>query len=454
LSYRVSAGYHQDGGFATLYDTVRAKRLSLRSDYQLSNADTLQFQAGYNEGTDAQGRPRGVLDPERRARIDSHFAQLRWQRTLSADSELALQYYHTRYRTRDEFVAQIRNPPLAVPVDFNHEALRDNLELQHTLKPLEALRVVWGGEARADEVRSPRYFNKPRVKNQLRRAFGNAEWRIAPSLIANIGAMWEDNDITGSDVSPRLALNYHLRPGHTLRASVSEATRIPVLLEEKADTFVSIGPLTRNELFSTGGLRPEQIRTYEVGYLARLAGGKLGLDLRLHYDEVEDLIVQTGQVPALNNARDFRNGGDLVLRGFETQLRVTPHERLRLIANYSHLDVDTRGFVAAPGWTPSAFAVLNDSMPRHNWSALGIVQLSDKLQASAGYYHLSSANWPGGSALPSSTKVDLRLGYQFKLGQNRGELQLVAQDVYGDYLELEPTNERDMRMYVNFGVQF
>jgi iron complex outermembrane receptor protein len=453
LAYRISAGYHQDGGYKALYDTSRVKRVSLRTDYQLNDRDTLQFQAGYNEGTDALGRPRGVLDPERRMDIDSHFGQLRWQRTLSADSELALQYYHTRYRTRDECIAQIRTPPVSAPVDFNHEASRDNLELQHTLKPLPSLRMVWGGEVRSEEVRSPRYFNKSSVKNELQRVFGNAEWRVQPNLLLNVGAMWEDNDITGSDVSPRLALNYRVREGHTLRASISEANRMPVLLEEYSDTRVQVGPLLRRELFSSGNLRPEQIRTLELGYLGSLAQDKLTLDLRLHYDRVEDLIMQTGRIASRDGARDFKNAGDLALRGFETQIKYSPSERLRLIGNYAFLEIDTRAFNAAEGLDQAGFERLNEAMPRHNFGLLGLMRFNEKLHGSVGYYKISGADWPGGSPLPSTTKLDLRLAYRFNLGANAAEWQFVVQDIR-DYVEFEPTNERDMRTYLNLGLQF
>ncbi len=460
LSYRLTAGYHQDGGFVTLHDTLRVKRVSMRADYQISNSDSFQFQAGHNQGTDATGRAGQLFDPQRELDIDSHFAQMRWQRALSADSELMLQYYHTRYRTTDEFAVALASPAVTLPVDFNSSATRDNLELQHTLKPLEQLRVVWGMEARSDKVRAPRYFNKPSVKNDLRRVYGNAEWRATPDVLVNLGAMWEDNDITAADVSPRVALNYRLRQGHTVRVSVSRATRTPVLLEQQADEVFQVGPIVDRVLFSSGGLRSERIQAIELGYLGQWLENRLAVDARVHRDEVEDLIMQTRRIalpPSLDNvdgARDFINAGDLTLTGFETQVKFTPGPGLRLIGNYSYLQLRAEDFNGGDGLRLSDFAALSEAMPKHNFGLLAIARFNEQLQGSLGYYRLSGAQWAGGDPLPHTTKLDLRLAYGFKFGANRGEWQFVAQDIYSDYLELERNNRRDMRFYLNLGFQF
>jgi len=66
------------------------------------------------------------------------------------------------------------------------------------------------------------------------------EWRIQPDLLLNAGAMAENHELTGTDTSPRIALNYKLAPNHTLRGVVSKALRMPVRFEESADYRVSL----------------------------------------------------------------------------------------------------------------------------------------------------------------------------------------------------------------------
>jgi iron complex outermembrane recepter protein len=199
----------------------------------------------------------------------------------------------------------------------------------------------------------------------------------------------------------------------------------------------------------------------ELGYLGQWFDSKLAVDARVHHDEVQDIIFQTRPValpPSVDNAdgvaRDFKSAGDVTLSGFETQIKFTPGRGLRLIGNYSYLDLDVKHFTGATGLRPGDFEALTRAMPKHNFGLLAIGRFNEHLQGSAGYYRVGGAHWAGGDALPHTTKLDLRLAYEFKIGANRAEWQFVAQDVYDDYLELEQDNLRDMRTYLNLSVQF
>ena len=117
-------------------------------------------------------------------------------------------------------------------VNWDKRSERTEVEVAHTFSPTDTTRLVWGGSLRLDRVQANGFFGtSDPLWDHVSRLFGNLEWRLREDLVLNAGAMVERNDIVGTDVSPRLALNYKFRPEQTLRASVSAATRTPAMIE-------------------------------------------------------------------------------------------------------------------------------------------------------------------------------------------------------------------------------
>jgi len=59
----------------------------------------------------------------------------------------------------------------------------------------------------------------------------------------------EDNSISGTDISPRLAFIYHLTKQHSFRLSASKATRTPTIFDENG--YVAI-----QQQLTQGGAQP------------------------------------------------------------------------------------------------------------------------------------------------------------------------------------------------------
>lgn len=250
-SYRLTAHYRTDDGFRGLNDDKRIRMLDYRGEYRAASRDSLDLQLGFNDNR--RGRGSGALtDPLRDMEADSHYQHLRRHRTVSAEEEWSLLFYHNYHRLNDVFqtalISEILGiPPALVPVlfgvpdqrltlDANVWSERFNLELQHTSSPQRDWRIVWGAETRLDRVRGPGWFDTPDwIETRLWRLFANTEWRLAPDWILNAGAMYEHNGITGGDLSPRLALNHLLTPHHALRASATRAFRTPSVFEWRAN---------------------------------------------------------------------------------------------------------------------------------------------------------------------------------------------------------------------------
>lgn len=167
-------------------------------------------------------------------------------------------------------------------VDLDISESRHEIEVQDTLRVNDVLRVVTGAGFRRDVGESASYTGG-KVENDIWRMFAHGEYRVLAPLLLNVGAMLEDDGISGTGFSPRAALNWRLRDQQALRLVSSRATRTQDIYEEFAQTrisFYNLAPLysadggvttsSRRDLFlmqtAPGNLRPEEINSLELGY--------------------------------------------------------------------------------------------------------------------------------------------------------------------------------------------
>ena len=462
LTYRITAGMRNDRGEDTLitnplssqggwdknkYDDRKVKLFNLRADYRLSTTDELELQFGYNGGDRQEGdagNPEDIYPFWKRA--DHHFEQLRWRRSLAAGSELLVQYYHYY---ESSYGTQVTNAGSTL-VDVI--AQRHDLEVQHSFAPSDHTRLVWGGSVRYDKVYAPAYHDPDGIglvdKNQtqgyrLARLFGNLEWHLRPDLVFNAGAMIEENSYTGTDITPRVAANWHFLPGHTLRLSNSRATRTPTDYEKvRAEPFIQLGMVNQR-------LRPERVNSTDIGYLGKFPG--VDVDFRLFRDEFTDLIVENGTSLALGNF----NPGRATVRGFETQLQWRISDRTKLIYNLSH------GIVSSLN---QAFSYTN-SVPTNNQSLMLTHRFSNRWSASLMGYQMGEAHFQETDSGPNSNRryfvdtyrrFDVRLSYHFQSGSQKGELALMVQNLTdADYFEFRHDNQPPGRSaWLNLKLEF
>jgi len=112
---------------------------------------------------------------------------------------------------------------------------RYDLELQDTLSLSDSLRLVSGMNYRYDRAESVTCFNGT-LDDTTWRTFGQLEWRATEHWLLQGGAMFEDTQLTGSSLTPRVAVNYYLiTPHHGLGAVYSQAVRSPDMFENNYD---------------------------------------------------------------------------------------------------------------------------------------------------------------------------------------------------------------------------
>jgi iron complex outermembrane receptor protein len=364
-----------------------------------------------------------------------------------------LRYYHIRLKRDETTLTTIATVPVRLTDSLLSE--RHELELQHTAHLGDANRMVWGAAYRTDFVDAANYFLTPIRQNEYR-WFAHDEWRITPAWLLNAGVMLENGGLGGTDSSPQVALNYHITPAHTLRAGVSRAYRNPAMLEENGNWRYPLPPLLQSAfgiqsypiLKATGGLRPEQVLSREIGYLGKWIDYGLAVDFRIFHDQYSDLIVPTA-VPAPVVGRIFdavNSSASMGQSGAETSIEYRLGEQTRVICNYSRNRIST------------SLAGFQGNMPEEQFGVMYTQRLGE-YSFSLNYYNQSAslpADRPSFDRQPQHQRTDLRLAKSFKAGAGiTGEAAVVVQNLFNtDYSEYIATNVFKRLSYASLAVNF
>ncbi|MDX1804062.1 MAG: TonB-dependent receptor [Alcanivorax sp.] len=235
------------------------------------------------------------------------------------------------------------NAPFCADTTLDIRETRYDLEVQDTRQFTDWARLVSGINLRYDEGASQAYLSGS-SDNVSYRAFGNLALKLVDPVTLNLGGYWEHDQISGRQFSPRLGLNWQVFPGHYLRYVFSKAIRTPDIYEDRAHINLRgehlSEPYASNTqallgwspayLFATqsspGTMKPERIRSSEVGYYGKFAG--VELDLRFFREQLRDLLSD----PLTPFEFNVNNNGRVDHQGWEGQLTWRPnaHHLLRL----------------------------------------------------------------------------------------------------------------------------
>lgn len=478
--YRMSLEYEEDDGFEGEPDGRRLARLAGRYDAALGAGDALMIQAGselaeFRIGDQDADLSRGEVDIPREQEVRTAFAQVEWTRRLAAGRELSLQYYANYDRWLDDNTFDSSNgfalPDLPgvtdprVRVDLNARSLRHDLELVYTDRLGERLRVAAGTGARHESVESRWLFGTDEPQeNTLARAFGHAEYRPWSGTTLHLGALVEDNDLVGTETSPRLALVQATAPHQRLRLGVSWATRTPSLVEQRQERFFIVrhdgtapSPLKVYTDFTEAGLAPERMRAVELGYRIAPPGRRWGADLKLFREHVDDLIVEVGadapDDPAFtvveDNVTGFVNGFSARLEGAEAELTLYPGRDLDLRLWGSRVSVERARAVS-----DEVRADHVASVPRTTAGMMGIYRLAAGRTLSLDYYYIDRMSWVDKSDTTRTERLDLQYREQWLERLPSAFVALRLENLLGEYAEYDDDNVTDTRLSLQIGATF
>jgi iron complex outermembrane receptor protein len=412
-----------------------------RADYRVSATDEFSAQFGLSAGDWQAGYSLAPEEPPAQE-VSAQYVQLKYRRAWSADDEWMVQAYFSRNALDAPHVTPLVPPLVPFPTPFLLDAggdlvqTRANVELQVNQRLTSDWRMVWGAELRHETVKSKRYFDTDeQLEGNLSRVHANLEWRARPDLLVQGGAMLEHHHFTGTDISPRVAVNYTLAEGHTMRLNLSQAYRSPTFFEQKGNlTYYTTAGAQVAQLFAPSDpLRPERILSREIGYVGQYPALHLQLDARLFRDTLYDYINSDG------TPGQFDNRGDFTVRGGDLQLNWQPVPGLRLSAQFA------RAFIEADAAVDKD---LTQSAPRNNFSLLARYELGQGWTASAGVYRSGRMKWLSeGDVTQAFTRWDARLARRWDWQGHEVEAALVGQNLGEDYEEFRNTNIFSRRVY-------
>lgn len=333
--------------------------------------------------------------------------------------------------------------PVCGDINNNINETRYDFELQDTLSLNDDVRLLSGLSYRKDSSNSQSYFQGS-LDNEIWRLFGHLEWHLSEHFVLQGGAMHEDDSLSGSSLTSRIALNYLITPRHGLRFVYSEAIRSPDMQENNVDWAYRMENLSPNlngktsaYYFATaqgpGDLQQEIMRSREVGYNGQFDFG-LQIDIKLFNDEIHQMIAEPLDIKEFSQ----NNENYMWLRGAETEIdwTFTPSDRLRL--TYAYVDFET--------------------------SEKSYRRLTARYSGSAGWLHEWGRGWSSslfyyGADLLNERRferADLRIAKRFKLGKSDLELALMVQQRLDDEALTWRENLYDERrlMYVSAQLDF
>lgn len=506
LGLRLSVQEQRDDGWPGLRDDQHLRRVSLRGDLDLGTTDAIEFAAGYTEGRLGEGYPDTLFDGSGERDLDQrdHTFHIAWRHAPAAEEEWTLSWYRNREHTTDAWHVDsqancststpgigplcaklLASPRLSGDVNNNRSSLRDNIALQHRFAAAEGLRVLWGSEWRYDRIESAFLFQDGRRPSQHEwRLFGNAEWRAAPTWLWNVGAMAEHLEHDRLRFAPRVFLNWQPRGDMTWRIGYSHAWRQPTLYERWANVRVSVDGLgvVNQRHTPNPDIRPQQIDTWEIGYLGATPWGGL-LDVRIFDERIRDYIRRTpvsltapfersatlqafeGDRPYLIHevmgATQWANmPGAIRLTGLEYQLSLKPRTGSTLLFAHTLIQRRADNPAVRRSVAPHA-ATLTWLQDLGAWqSTLSLLRMGP-LEAGTGYV-------PGlRHTVPAYTSLDWSLGRRLHVGSQAVDMRLTAINLLGRHQELahkplqampqyrgRTPNETGRQIFLTVGLQF
>jgi iron complex outermembrane recepter protein len=402
-SLRLTVGTSRDDGFGSLtqdprgHDSLKIDRLALRSQSRLGASSALALQASIARGTteipfidDFQ-----VTYPDRR--FDDVYVGALWTAQLAPNHEISVRVDRARQANRQSWTTCLptvgllpemfalwranpryaneiiagRVPSGGTPTDdalalaairaiqalgadavaprcvrANQDAVqsRVDLEVQDTYVFSDRLRVVGGFGLRRQGGESETFLGG-RQTSSVRWLFGNVEYRPTQRVTLNAGGYGESNTLSTSTFSPRIAANFQLAPGQTLRFVYSTGTRSPDIQEQRTDwtyRFEDVSPPLNGSSTAffyqsrtgPGNLKSERIRSSEIGYLLNAQGAGLLVDVRVFDERLSSLISERTNLAGLVPTND----GAVRLTGAEFQLNARLPGGWNGFANYTYLD--------------------------------------------------------------------------------------------------------------------
>ncbi len=416
-------------------DAWEAGSGGFRMDSAFSEDSSLTLQGDLAQGYVDEKTTSPVLDsPYGKSFTGATFSTAnlltRWQRTISATSDLSLQLYYD-YMNR-------RAP--------DNREVRDTIDadLQHRFALGSRNDIVWGlgyrytrGDFSADSLIT---LDPSRKADELFSGFVQDDFiLIENSLHLILGSKFEHNDYTGVEIQPSGRFIWMPSERHTLWGAISRAVRTPSWGETYGRvTEMVLPPFTPENHFplpaaitlvGNGELDSEKLIAYELGY-RYYPSSRFSLDVATFYNVYSSMIAGRLGAPGIEFTPTphvvIPVNGDNGMYGktygveFATDWRVLPWWRLQGAYTYLQVVLDVREGSLMALENPDGRSPQNQISLRSSWELTKEVELDAWLRYADRIASLD---------VPSYTTIDLQLRWKPLPGV---ELSVVGQNLLQD----------------------
>lgn len=417
-SWRLSAGQTQDRGYGNAYDDRSIQRLHARGDIQVDRQTSLLWQAGLSDARLGDGFSYQVGNPTREVRWQNLYWRGQWKRQWTDGESLTVDLGFDGENTVD------RAPYTPIPgvvLDQGGQGRRWGLEAQYRFNVGDRVRALWGVGLKRDEaVSKPLYAMNTDLVTSEWRTFGSLEWQLVPATTVNASVFAANNSRIGSYVTPRLWVNHHVKPDHTLRAGWTRSLRTPSLFELAADVryYSSTGVLLAQTWDASGRVEPERLRSAELGYFGHFRDQRLTVDVRLYQERLDGVI----DVPVPNPMpRDYGNLRGLQTSGLEQQWRWSPSENTSFWLSHNLMRYR---------WSDPAYT--RNTAPKGVSTLAWFQKWPMGWDTTLAWFNTGPMTWRGvDNTTPTDSRVDLRVARSWLWGGNKAELALTVQSLNG-----------------------
>lgn len=443
-SWRLGLVGREDERHAVAQDRASDLQLSFRGDYRLGNRDELMLQFGAAKGNWRGTNVGFVYSEDQDADFRGGFANVEWRRSLGAAREWSVQLQHT-FNDNEEDYPQF--PPFD-PTTGDFRVSSSGLRFSYLDNFDDELRYALAFEYRNDQAYAPDLIaDGATVRNHIYGLSGSLEWNPAPQWVVHAAAMVEHyRDILGTNVSPRVAVNWLPAEGHAFRLSAAHAAAGLALYANYADIKLSIdGEPVAQIVRGTADLETEKNNSVEIGYLYSNPSHHLNLDLRVFNNHIYDKV----DAQRVDGVISYVNAGSVTQTGVEYQLRWAPKAGSWVSLSQAWVDAD------------SANEKYEASVPAFTSALLASHPLAG-IDVSLGYYHVRDLRWRGAQQDSKYNRLDLRLAKSWKTATGRLQGAFVVQSLLGDEFESFDTDTMpgygeqvfDRRAYVSLKYEF
>ncbi len=236
------------------------------------------------------------------------------------------------YESRSDFVNKNTNGVAPATAQF----LNDRVADATASRPLgENHTLTLGGEWRRESLVHPS-FTGGRDTAVHKAAFVQDEWCLTEPLRLVAALRGDEHEYFGSQVSPRAYVVWEATKQLVFKGGYGSGFRAPTL-KQSSPEYKFVGPHT---FVGNADVQPESSDSYEFSVRYEPTGS-VGLTVAAFHNDVDDLIsTKVIGKATRGNIYQYVNLERARIRGVETELDWTPHQRLRLAASYTWLDAD------------------------------------------------------------------------------------------------------------------